>query len=476
VLFVASEAMPFSKTGGLADVAHALPKELRKHGVDARVMITKTFELNETQKEEEEKIAEFTVEVGWRNQYSGLSRLDHDDVPYYFIDNEYYFKRDELYGHYDDGEKFSYFSRAVLESIQHMEDFTPDIIHFNDWHTGVIPVLLKEHYAEREEYKDIKTVYTIHNLKYQGVFGHEVLGDLLNLDGKHYTEDSMEFYGGVNYMKGAINHADVITTVSPTYAHEIRQEFFGENLHGVLNRKSGILHGIVNGIDYELYNSNKDKKIPHNFNVKKLKGKKANKAYLQEKLGLPVNPDVPVIAMISRFAEMKGFDLLIGIFNELIDMDIQLVILGVGEHKYESTLSYYAGRYPDKFSLNLKFDSTLAHEIYASSDMFLMPSKFEPCGLSQQIAMRYGTVPIVRETGGLRDTVMPYNKFTQDGNGFSFGTYSAHEMLFAVKRALDVYPDKRKWNKIIRAAMKAENSWENSALKYKDLYKSVLEE
>jgi len=473
VLFVASEAVPFSKTGGLADVAFALPKALRKEKVDARVMISKTFELPEELKNQEKHLKHFYVDVGWRRQYVGLSKIEHDTVPYYFIDNEYYFKRDVLYGHYDDGEKFSYFCRSVLESIRHM-DFKPDIIHFNDWHTGMIPALLNEHYRHDDDYKNIRTVYTIHNLKYQGVFGPEILSDLLSMGPDHYHSGGMEFHGGVSFMKSGINFADAITTVSETYAKEIQYPFFGERLDGLLRHRDNDLYGITNGLDHDIYDPRKDEHIEWKYDSRSLKKKRENKRVLQEKLGLPVRDDVPLMAMVTRLANMKGLDLIEHVMDDIMNQDIQFVILGTGEPHYENMMHYYQNKYPDKLRAEIQFNAPLAHQIYAGSDLFLMPSLFEPCGLGQQIALRYGTLPIVRETGGLKDTITPYNVHSDEGNGFSFANYNAHEMLDSIENATQLYKERRDWNKVVRRAMKSDTSWKNSAKRYIDIYQNVM--
>ncbi len=473
VLFVASEAVPFSKTGGLADVAFALPKALRKEKVDARVMISKTFDLPEELMQNEKHINHFYVDVGWRRQYVGLSEIEHDGVPYYFIDNEYYFKRDGLYGHFDDGEKFSYYCRSVLESIRHM-DFKPDIIHFNDWHTGMIPVLLNEHYRHDEDYKGIRTVYTIHNLKYQGVFGPEILNDLLSMGPDHYHSGGMEFHGGVSFMKSGINFADAITTVSETYAQEIQYPFFGERLDGLLRHRDDDLYGITNGLDHDIYDPRKDPHIMRKYDSRGLKKKRENKMHLQEKLGLPVDENKPMMAMVTRLANMKGLDLIEHVMDDIMQLDMQFVILGTGEPHYENMMHYYQNKYPDKLRAEIQFNAPLAHQIYAGADLFLMPSLFEPCGLGQQIALRYGTLPIVRETGGLKDTVTPYNAYADEGNGFSFENYNAHEMLGSIETAVELFQDRRGWNKLVQRAMKSDTSWKNSAKKYIDIYENVL--
>lgn len=473
VLFVASEAVPFSKTGGLADVAYALPKALRNLEVDARIMISKNFNLMPEVEEKLELLTHFEVEVGWRKQYVGIETVEYEGIPYYFVDNEYYFKRNNLYGYYDDGERYSYFSKAVLESIKYI-DFIPDIIHVNDWHTGIIPLLLQESYGHYEKYKDIKTVLTIHNLKYQGIFGQEVLGDLLNLGGHYRTDSRIEFYGDVNYLKGGIHFANAITTVSETYAQEIGYEFFGERLDGDLRSNSAKLKGIVNGIDYDQYNPKTDPLIYKNYDGRSLKSKKDNKTYIQEKLKLPVQPDVPMIGMVTRIVDMKGFDLIEHVFHEILSQDIQMVVLGTGSTHYENMLKYFASIYPNKLRVLLEFNNQMAHQIYASSDMYLMPSLFEPCGLSQLIAMRYGTIPIVRETGGLKDTVGPYNQFTGEGTGFTFKNYNAHEMLFQIQEALKLYySEAETWKNMVKRAIKVDSSWKKSAKIYKKLYEGL---
>lgn len=475
VLFVTTEVVPFTKTGGLADVSYSLPKALRSLGVDVRVITTKSFQMDEKLKEKEKHLASFNVEVGWRNQYSGLSKLEYDHVPFYFIDNEYYFKRDGLYGHYDDGEKFSFFSKAVLNAIDHMDDFKPDIIHLNDWHTSVIPVLMRDQYFNHPEISNMKTMLTIHNLRFQGIFDHGIMGDLLNLENSFHAHQALGYKGKINFLKGGIERSNMVNTVSPTYSREIMTEFFGEGLEDILGERAHKVHGILNGIDRDLYNPNKDTYLQSTYNLRSIKGKKVNKAYLQKQYGLPQRDDVPLLALVTRLDEMKGLDLILGIFNELMGEDIQLIILGVGHTKYEDYFKEQAQNYKDKLSLNLTFNEQMAHEIYGGADMLLMPSKFEPCGLSQQIAMRYGTIPIVRETGGLRDTVTPYNKYDGTGNGFSFGTYSAHEMYFAIKKALAVYDEPKSWKELMKSAMRYDSSWKASAMAYLDLYKQLLE-
>ncbi|ERI91641.1 glycogen/starch synthase, ADP-glucose type [Clostridiales bacterium oral taxon 876 str. F0540] len=474
ILFVASEAHPFMKTGGLGDVAYALPKALRKIGVDIRVIIPKYSDIKQEFKDKMHTLDTFNVPVGWRNQYGGLQYLEYDDIPFYFIDNEYYFKRPSSYGFYDDGERFAYFSRAVLEAVNHMVDFTPDVIHLNDWHTGMIAPIMKEHYKNNPRFKAIKTIFTIHNLQYQGVFPKETLGDLLSLGENYFSEDMLKYYDGISFMKGGLNFSDKITTVSSSYAEEIKTPFYGEGLHGLMQVRSRDLSGIVNGIDTELFNPKEDNELFYNFDHNDISGKIKNKIELQKLLNLPVNENIPMIGMVTRLAGQKGIDLLAHVIEEILQLDLQLVVLGTGEHNYEEMLKYYAGVSSDKLSANITFNNTLAKRIYASSDMFLMPSLFEPCGIGQLLALRYGTLPIVRETGGLKDTVHPFNEYTNEGNGFSFSNYNAHDMLYTIKRALGFYENKELWNNLVKNAMLEDNSWKKSALEYKKLYDSLL--
>jgi len=474
VLFVASEAYPFIKSGGIGDVAYALPKALRKLGIDARVIIPKYSGISLSFKNCMENIASFNVAVGWRSKYCGLEYLTYDDVPYYFVDNEYYFKRPEMYGFYDDGERFSYFSKAVLESIKYMGDFTPDIIHCNDWHCGIVPVLFKEHYSEDYRYNKIKSLFTIHNLNNQGVFPKEILGDLLNLDEKYFKDEAMKFYDDISFMKSGIVFADEVSTVSDTYAREIRTPFYGEDLNELLASKAEKLHGIENGIDYEIYNPKMDEKIFYNYDTSHRKQKMKNKLKLQEKLCFIINEDIPMIGIVTRLVRQKGLDLIVDKLQELLGLDVQIVLLGYGYGYYEEIFKYFASIYPSRISTNIDYDEELAQQIYAASDMFLMPSLLEPCGIGQLIALKYGSIPIIRETGGLKDTIIPYDKYTGNGNGFSFTNYNSEELLDTVNRALEVYKDKASWDKLVRNAMLSNNSWENSAKSYKNLYSSMI--
>jgi starch synthase len=474
ILFVASEAHPFIKTGGLGDVAYALPKALRKMGLDVRVIIPKFSEIKQEYKDKMLTLATFNVPVGWRNQYGGLQYLEMDGVPFYFLDNEYYFKRPASYGFYDDGERFAYFCRGVLEAVNHMIDFTPEILHLNDWQAGMIAPIMKSHYKGNARFDSMKTIFTIHNLQYQGVFSKEVLGDLLNLSEDYYSEDKLKHFDGISFIKGGLNFSDKITTVSSSYAEEIKTPFYGEGLHGLLQVRGGDISGIVNGIDTDLFDPEKDLELFKNYSYQDVLGKLENKIGLQKKLNLPVNENIPMLGMVTRLAGQKGIDLVAHVIEELLQLDIQIVILGTGERKFEDMFRYYADVYPDKLSANITFNNALAKRIYASSDMFLMPSLFEPCGIGQLLALKYGSLPIVRETGGLKDTVKAINEYTNDGNGFSFANYNAHDMLYTIKRALGFYNNKEVWYNLVRNAMIEDNSWSKSALEYKNLYASLL--
>ena len=474
VLYVASEAVPFVKTGGLADVAGALPKELKKQGVDVRVVIPKYSGIKEEYRNDMEHIYDGTINVAWRQKYVGVDRYDYKNVPFYFIDNQEYFYREGYYGYPDDVERFTFFCRAVLDMLPKI-DFWPDIIHLNDWQTGLVSVYLKLQHNDDERYNKIKTIYTIHNLKYQGRFWKGYLPDVLGLDWKYFNNGDLEYFDDINFMKGAIVYSDKVTTVSRSYAKEIQDPYYGEGLEGMLQKRDADLSGIINGLDYEDYNPETDKYIFKNFDVHNaiaIKGD--NKEQLQKKLGLPVNRKIPMIGMVTRLVEAKGLDLVTRILDELLEYEnVQFVILGTGDRQYEDWFKGLVWRYPKKVSANIFFNNELAHQIYAASDLFLMPSQYEPCGIGQLIALRYGTVPIVRATGGLKDTVEAYNNYTQTGNGFSFNNYNAHELLFSIKRAIDGIADDRKHIHLVENAMTADYSWEESAKQYKELYNSL---
>ncbi len=470
VLFVASEAVPFIKTGGLADVAGSLPKELQVQGLDVRVVIPKYSSIPEQYTSKMKHIYDGVVNVAWRQQFCGVECLEYNGVKTYFIDNEQYFNRDALYGYDDDAERFSFFCRAVLEMLPQI-DFIPDVIHCNDWHTGLVSVLLKAEYGQAELYSQIRTIYTIHNLKYQGVFGKEIMSDVLGLDWKHYNEGGLECDNCVNFMKGAIVYSDYITTVSETYAKEIQYPYYGEGLDGLLRDRWQYLQGIVNGIDYDIYDPKTDKRIFANYDVTTIEKKAENKVKLQQQLGLPVRRDVPMLAIVARLVSAKGLDLIAHIIDELVqNEDVQLVVLGTGDREYEDLFRTLAWHYPTKVSANITFNNDLAHRIYAASDIFLMPSQYEPCGIGQLIALHYGSIPVVRETGGLKDTVHSYNKYSRVGNGFTFANYNAHEVLFSIKRALGYYSDSSIWEKVVINAMNSDYSWTQSAKQYKELY------
>ena len=473
VLYVASEAYPFAKTGGLGDVAFSLPKALRAMGVDVRVIIPKYSQISPNYLTKMSHIASFRVPVGWRNQYCGLEHLCFEGIPFYFIDNEYYFKRDGCYGFFDDGERFSFFCRAVLESINYMDDFYPDIIHCNDWHTGMIPLLRQVHFADRGGYENIKTVFTIHNLKYQGIYSPSILGELLNLDMSYYNEQSVKFYDGVSFMKAGIVYSDQITTVSRSYAKEIQMPYYGEGLNGLLVEKNFKLKGILNGIDYDIYNPETDPYVYEKYNFDTYKKKTVNKTMLQEEFGMPVIESIPMIGVVTRLVRQKGLDLITGIMDSLLKLDVQICMLGSGDDDYRDFFEYYANAYPSKLHVYIGYNEELARKIYAASDIFLMPSQFEPCGIGQLIAMKYGSVPIVRETGGLRDTIVPYNEFTGEGTGFSFANYNAHEMFDTISYALEQYRKEEVWYNLIKKDMEADFSWTASAKEYIEMYESM---
>lgn len=479
ILFVASEVSPFIKTGGLADVAKALPKALiKKDDIDIRVILPLYGKIRAEQGDKLEFIKAFSIRLNWREKHVGLFKLVDNNITYYFIDNEFYFKRGEIYNHYsknDEGEKYIYFNKAVLESIKYM-DFKPNIIHLNDWHSGMIPLIYKINYREQYGYENFKFVFTIHNLKYQGIFDKKIAMDLLEISHDSEIMNNIEFYNGINFVKAAVVYSDKVIAVSKSYSNEIKLPYYGERLDGLLKANEEKLIGIVNGIDYEENNPEIDPLIYNNYNIKNYYDEKfKNKLLLQKEMGLEENKEIPIIAMVSRLTDMKGFDIIRHIFEEFINYDVQFVLLGTGEEEIENSFRYFENKYPDKVRANIMFSNELAHKIYSAADIYLMPSKFEPCGLSQLIALRYGTIPIVRETGGLNDTISPYNVYTNTGNGFSFKNYNAHELLFAIQRALSLYNDKERWNQIIYRAMNSDNSWDKSAEEYIKVYNEILE-
>ncbi len=474
ILFAASECVPFIKTGGLADVVGALSPVLAQKGVDVRVMVPLYASIPEKWTSQMKSECEFEVELGWRRQYCGVKSLEYQGVTFYFIDNHFYFGRSYIYGlGGDEYERFGFFCRAVIDALPHL-GFKPDVVHCHDWQTGMVPALLKIQYAHFPFYQDMKTVYTIHNLQYQGVFPIKAVQDTLGLGDSLFTSDKLECYGCANYMKAGLVYADELTTVSPSYADEIQTAFYGERLDGLLRARKGQLSGILNGIDVDDYDPAKDPMIYANYDPYHLGGKEYCKQELQKELGLNVDPNAPIVGIISRLSNQKGLDLVECVIRELMDTGIQLVVLGMGEAKYTNLFSWAESEYPGRLAARFAMNHQLAHRIYAGADMFLMPSQFEPCGLSQMIALRYGTVPIVRETGGLRDTVLSYNKFTDEGNGFSFFNYNAHDMLHTVRRAVHYYKNNREvWYKLIVRGMTGDYSWYSSATKYMDMYERL---
>lgn len=473
ILFVSPEVSPFIKTGGLADVAGALPRELKKRGHDVRVVLPEYKKIPDRFVLDFEHETDFRMKMVWRDKYVGVNKLVYKGVPTYFIDNKFYFFRESLYENGDKDEQYAFFSRAVLEMINKI-DFKPDIIHCNDWQTGPLSLMLKDNYQIYDFYKDIKTVFSIHNLAYQGKFDYSVVGDVLGVSNYHLTSGNVRHDENVNYMKTGIMYSDVINTVSKTYAEEIKTEYYGEGLDYILRLRDNDLYGILNGIDYDEFNPATDKRIYHNYDKENIEDKYKNKLALQKDLGLEQNKDTPVIAIISRLVEQKGIDLFPPVIDEMMQENLQFIILGTGQNQYEEYFKYIDARYPKKLSVNITYDADLAQKIYAGSDMFLMPSRFEPCGLGQLISMRYGTVPIVKETGGLKDTVIPYNEYEDTGYGFSFNNYNAHDMLYTIKRALSFYNEKSIWQKLVRRVMEQDFSWQKSAQKYEKLYNKIL--
>lgn len=476
VLFVAAEGVPFIKSGGLADVIGSLPKALKEKDVNVKVILPLYKEITEKYGDKLKYKTNINIRLAWRNKYCGVFKMKHEGVSFYFIDNEYYFNRDGIYGYFDDAERFAFFSKASLEILK-VIDYKPDVIHLHDWHTAFASVFLKSHFLYDDYYKDMKTLFTIHNLHYQGVFSKEILGNILDIGEEHFTNESLEYHGAVNSMKGGLFYSDKISTVSKTYAKEITYSYFGEGLDGVLRKRERDLTGIINGIDEKEYNPADDEYIYKEYSYKNIENKLENKIKLQEELNLEVNKEIPMIAIVSRLVAIKGIDLIMHIMEEMLDtLDVQVVVLGTGDKKYEDGFKYFENKYKGKLSANIKFNNELAHKIYAGADMFLMPSQLEPCGLSQLISMRYGTIPIVRETGGLKDTVKYYSKETNEGNGFTFNTFNAHDMFFTIKKAIEAYQDKNVWKKIVKNAMKADYSWDKSADEYIEIYKDLIKE
>lgn len=475
VWFAVSEATPFAKTGGLADVAGSLPKALKKLNVDIRVVMPKYSQIPQQYINKMSFIGYTYVNLTWRREYCGIFQLVHDDVPFYFLDNEHFFNRDWYYGQIDDGERFTFFCKAVLEVLP-VIGFKPYIIHCNDWQTGLVSLLLDAHYRyyrNRGFYQYMHTVMTIHNLKYQGIFPKNMMDEIIGLSWSYFHPDGIEFYDNINFLKAGIAYSTKVSTVSRTYAEEIKTEFYGEKLFGIIRKRAADVCGILNGIDYEENNPLTDTRIYAPFSINSLEDKQSNKVQLQKEAGLNISPDTPLIGVISRLVAQKGLDLIDRMIAELLGMDLQLIVLGTGEKKYENMFLWAQEAFRGKMSANICYDSVLAQKIYAGCDMFLMPSLFEPCGLGQLYSMRYGTVPIVRETGGLKDTVIPYNEYTGEGTGFTFSNYNAHEMKDAVVRAQRIYKDKDKWRVLMKRCMLQNFSWENSARQYRNLYNQI---
>jgi starch synthase len=476
VLFVASEAAPFAKTGGLGDVVGSLPVEMTKQGIDARVIMPWYRDIPQALKVKAQALTECTVNISWRKQEAVLWKIEHNGVVFYFVDQPYYFDRSGFYGYFDDAERFAFFSQAVLALLDKI-DFVPDIIHAHDWHTAMIPLYLEHFYRSYEPWKGIKTVFTIHNLAYQGKFSPAIIEDVLGLNWGYFTGDKLEFNGCVNLMKAGILYASAVTTVSETYAEEIMTPEHGEGLDGVLRACSGKFYGLLNGIDYGAYNPWKDPHLVSNFHSapNMLARRQKNKEWLWDELGFAGDKSAPIVAVVSRIVASKGFDLICEVISPILDSGSKLVILGAGEAGYEGYLRHVGGQNAGSMAVRTQFNEALARQIYGGSDIFLMPSVFEPCGIGQMVAMRYGCIPVVHETGGLIDTVRPYNKFTGEGTGFGFREMTADSFLRVYNEALEVYGDRKTWLKLVSRAMKENFSWNHSVKKYIELYDKICE-
>ena len=475
ILFAASEVAPFVKTGGLADVAGSLPAALATHGHDVRVILPLYSDISEEWREQMTFLCHFHFPLSWRNSYCGLFQIKRDHVVYYFVDNEYYFKRHSPYGHFDDGERFAYFSRAVVE-VPNQLNWAPDIIHCNDWQTGLVPIYLLEARHHFACLADTKSVFTIHNIEYQGRYDKTILGDVFGLNSSYFREDMLAYYDDVNLIKGAIYAADYVTTVSPTYARELQYSFYAHGLEGVISDNYHKISGILNGLDVQHNNPAFDPMLAVPYSSKDLTGKSFCKTTLQQDCGLEPCPDVPIIACVSRLVSHKGYDLITAAFPRIMEHNVQFVLLGTGDWGIEAFFRNAAQRYPGRVSANLLYSAELSSKVYAGADMLLMPSISEPCGLSQMIAMRYGTVPIVRLTGGLKDSVPSYNPVTGDGLGFTFGNITVGDMLSAIDRALALYEtDPIKWKQLMRKGMETDLSWNKSALAYEAIYHQLCQ-
>ena len=475
ILFAAFEATPFIKTGGLGDVAGSLPGYIKNDEFDARVILPLLSSIPEEYREKMRFVEHYNVTLGWRCQYCGLFTLRRGNVVYYFLDNEYYFKRDNIYGEFDDGERVAFFSAAVVETIRHIsKNFAPDILHCNDWHTALVPVFLREQFGGEELYDRIKTVYTIHNLKFQGIYDRYLIGDVLGLHGTP-AEGQLEYNNCANFMKGAVIYSDAVTTVSPTYAEEICTPEYGEGLDGLFRSVQYKLTGIINGIDRKSYDPKTDKNIFVNYNAKTIGRKTDNKLALQRELGLREDPEVPLFAMVSRLTPQKGANLLADLLPEFAEKKMQVAVLGTGDKQYEAALTDFAQAHPDNFAVKIAFSEPLARRFYAGADVFLMPSSFEPCGLAQMISMRYGTLPLVRETGGLKDTVAGYWDAGENADGFSFKDFDVNGLRSAADLAYDLwYNSKETWEKLVSNAIERHFGWEESAEEYRKLYKGLF--
>jgi len=475
ILFTASECVPFVKTGGLADVVGALAPVLAAKGNDVRVMVPLYGAIPQEFVQNMRHELDFEIDLGWRKQYCGIEKLERDGVTYYFVDNKYYFGRSYIYGMGgDEYERFGFFCRACLNALPLLQ-FQPDIIHAHDWQSGMVPALLRIQYGHLPFYAGIRTVFTIHNLQYQGIFGIPEVQGILGLGDEYFTNDKLECYGCANFMKAGLVYSDEITTVSPSYAEEIQTAYYGERMDGLLRAKHEHLSGVINGIDVKEYDPENDPLIPAHFNAEDLSGKAACKRALQEELGLNQDPDVPIVAIISRLSNQKGLDLVDRVISEIMSENLQLVVLGMGDAKYVNLFSWAEQQYPGRVAARFRMDGPLSHRIYAGADLFLMPSQFEPCGLSQMISLRYGTLPVVRETGGLRDTVLSYNEANGAGNGFTFFNYNAHDMLYTLRRALFFYFDQKDiWRLLQHRGMTGDYSWGHSAEMYISLYRDML--
>lgn len=474
ILFVAAECAPFFKTGGLGDVAGALPPSLKKYGNDVRVVVPYFAGMKTEYREQTKDLLHFVVNVGWRKQYCGIKYLKAHGIRYYFIDNLYYFNRPKLYGYYDDGERFAFFQQAVIEMLEKI-DFIPDILHVNDYHTAFIPFLLHEKYNWINAYRPIATVLTIHNLEFQGQYDRQILPDLFGMGTERFDDGTVRFNNAVNFMKAGILYADRVNTVSPSYAREIQTPAFGCGLDPILRMEHDKLSGILNGIDFKTNDPATDPALVENFDIEHLTGKQKDKAFLQKKFGLPVRKNVPLLGVVSRLTYQKGFKLLVSEMENLLQFDVQFVLLGTGYADLEHDFSYFAQHYPQKCSVKIDFDVTLAQQIYGGCDLFLMPSAFEPCGLSQMMAMRYGTLPIVHQIGGLQDSVQPYNPLDYSGTGFGFKEFTSFYLMEAIKQALQAYKQSKVWKKIVKRAMKQDFSWQTASADYQNLYQQIIQ-